>query len=106
MLEKEEWGEHWHISLDSRAPRATDNLQSLSFPKKQVKKLKVDKPFILKHRVDQTKFREAKKNILTKLKSNNVIPYFFLVNQIESIWKIKVNQNESLRFVRFESESK
>ena len=27
-------------------------------------------------------------------------------NQIESIWKIKVNQNESLQFVRFESESK
>ena len=31
---------------------------------------------------------------------------FFLVNQIESIWKIKVNKNQSMWFVRFERESK
>ena len=50
MFEKEEWGERWHVSLDSRAPRATDNLQPPSFPKKkQVTKLKVDESIILKH---------------------------------------------------------
>jgi len=74
---------------------------------KQVKYLKIVEPIILKHIIEQIRtLLSSKKTLFDNLSQYKVIAYLFLENQIESIWKIKVNQNESLRFVRFESESK
>ena len=112
VCKKEDWGEHWQISLDSRAPQATNNFQPPSFPKKQVKKLKIDKPMIVKHIIEfiRPNSRSKKHNFIIKANIRSLLIFFWWIksNQYGKSKGIKTNHCDSFasKVNQNESESK
>ena len=110
MFKKEEWGERWRISLDSRAPQPTDNIQPPSFSKNKSKKTenRWTDHFKTQNRVDQTKFEKEKKHyfiikvnirplliIFCWIKSNQYGKSKWIKTDHCDSFASKVNQNES-----------